>query len=515
MEKIILFVDNDIFTARIMTKLLGALYTLVIRKTADEAIRDLDMGLKPDIVMSSRVLQGYDGIKFLKRVDNDFPKCFKVLITSEKDPKLLIQYVSESKVDLYLTKPFNSLQLIQILKLGLCKYAEQSKSDANSSNNENKSEISKAKNENLLSDKSSTFKELKILETKYNQEVEKNATLQNDYLKLIVRSISNSINDAENFYFRSHTIEIVEICRTMSTILNFSEEQQRNLLYAALLHNFYLLNAPDLFKVSVISELKPEMKKEFFNHFNKVKGYFSQIKSITQYLNYASMIFEHIDGSGEPNKLSGLSIPKEIQLLVMVNLYHNLVYRVNKDDLTSLKTEGFLIQTRADTIKRHQNAITYFFKNIKWFEHDMFYKFQDFIKKRDIDGLKFNEKDLKVVYDLEKNLNISLDNKIIKNHVNSILFADRTNVIILNSNNEITEEYIEERINIKDLQIGDITTKEIITYEGLQITPPNFKQTESSISKIKNRSEDKLVSDIVFIRREHDSINIDPDEKYV
>lgn len=243
------------------------------------------MGLKPDIVMSYRVLQGYDGIKFLKRVDKDFPKCFKVLITSEKDPKLLIQYVSESKVDLLLTKPFHSLQLIQILKLGLSKYSDKTNSEDNSSKNENKSEITKTKNDNILSDKSSKFKELKLLETKYNQEVEKNATLQNDYLKLILRSISNSISDAENFYFRNHTVEIVEICRTMSTTLNFSEEQQRNSIYAALLHNFYLLNAPDLFKVSVISELKPEMKKEFFNHFNKVKASFSQIKSLTQYLN--------------------------------------------------------------------------------------------------------------------------------------------------------------------------------------------------------------------------------------
>lgn len=508
MEKIILFVDNDIFTAKLFSKLLGTLYTLVIRKTADDAIKDLDMGLKPNIVISSRVLKGTDGIKFLKRIDKDHPKCFKILITAENNPKLLIQYISDSKADLFLTKPFNSLQLIQILKLGLFKYAEKSDNEnveTSKENNQNKNSsdlIKKIQNESVLSDKSSTFKELKILESKYNQEVEKNNSVYSEYQILLIKGISNTISDAENFYFRNHTVEVVEICRSISMRLNFSEEEQKNILYASLLHNFYLLNLPDLFKVSFISELDDEMKIDFFNHFNNTKNYFYQIKSLCKYLDYASMIFEHVDGSGEPNKLSGLLIPKEIQLLIMINLYHNLVYRVRKEDILRLKLEGELIQSKTETIKRHQNAITYFFKNIKWFDHDLFYKFQDFIKKREINGLRFNEKDLKVYYNNEKYLNLSSDEKIIKKYLVNKNTSDIKKVVVLNQNEDVIEEYLEERLNISELKAGDITTKEIVTYDGLQITPEKFEQTESSLEKINNRLSEKNISEIVFVKRE-------------
>lgn len=456
MEKTILIVDNDIFSARILTKLLGGIYKVVFKNTADEAFIELENGLKPDAVMSSRILKGTNGILFLKKISIDYPSAFRVLITSEKDPKKVLEMVNQSSVNLFLTKPFNSLQLLQLLKLGI----------AATSNNTISSVVPN--------------------------------TISEDVLKVSVRTISNLIIHSENIYFRPHTKDMVEICRVASSILGFNEEQQKNLFYATLLHNHYLIGAPDLFRITQPDELTDSFKKAFFTHYVKSQKNLEQIKSIEKYMKYASMMFEHVDGSGNPNKLTGLNIPKEIQFLILLNTYLNFVYRVTESELETLKFEGRVVQTRSDTINKHQEATTYFYKNIKWFDHDLFYKFQDMIKKREIMGLKFNDKDLVLEINPKLNVNTFLKEDDKKRYLKDTYYNNKTKVIVKNDKGEIESNFVEEKISLKKLQPGDITTNEILDYDKKQILPPFYEHTEASIGKLIERLANRSISEVVF-----------------
>lgn len=484
MEKTILFVDNDIFSSRIISRLLSGLYNLIIKSTADEALIEIEKGLKPDIVMSTRVLKGMDGVSFLNRVSKLCPNSFRIFITGETDPKKLFEFIKESNVQLFMNKPFNSLQLLQILKLAIKNY----KSIPDSTQ-----EI-----ENQFLDKSSTYKEFKILEGKYKLLLDKSNTTSNDNLKQVIRTISTIIDSEENFYFRKHTVEVVEICRNLSSMLKLDDEQEKSLFYSSLIHNFYLINLPDYFKLMNPNDLNESGRNLFFKFFNQKKENLIQIKSIANYIENASMIFENVAGTGEPLKLTGLNIPLEIQLLIMVNNYHNLVYRVKPEDITKLKSNGILIQTRSETIKRHQEAITSFYKNIKHYDHDLFYKFQEIIKKREFDNIKFNEKDLKINYDTKINCDISIDKKNRENFDLEKLFQKKSRVIIKNEGDEIIEEYEEERCNIVDLKSGDITSRAIKTHRGVQIIAKNFTLTDESLGKIIENQMKNEISEIVY-----------------
>lgn len=464
MEKTILIVDNDIFSARILTRLLGTIYNVVFKNSADEAYIELENGLKPDAVMSSRILKGTNGIVFLKKIAVDYPSAFRVLITSEKDPKKVLEMVSQSSVNLFLTKPFNSLQLLQLLKLGISATSGKPSSTPT---------------DNILSEKIPT-----------NDEV----------LRDSIKVISNLIIQSEKFYFRLHTIDLIDICRAASPILGFNEEQQKNLFYATLLHNHYLIGLPDLFRVSNPEELPESQRKAFFAHFVKSYKSIAQLKILEQHIDNAAMIFEHNDGSGNPNKLTSSNIPKEIQFLIMLNIYHNLVYRLDKSELEKLKFEGRVVQSRSDTIRKHQDATTYFYKNIRWFDHDLFYKFQELIKKREIMGLKFNDKDLV----LEMNDKIDVVSKLKeddkKRYFKEHSYNDRTKVIVKNSNGEIESNFIEEKSSITKLKVGDITTSEIIDYDNKQIIPPFYEHTEASIKTLNERLANRSLSEVVFVK---------------
>lgn len=484
MEKTILFVDNDIFSSRIISRLLSGLYNLIIKSTADDALIEIEKGLKPDIVMSTRVLKGMDGVSFLNKVSKIFPDSFRIFITGEKDPNKLFEFIKESNVQLYINKPFNSLQLLQILKLSMKNYKPTPNIPTETGNQ--------------LSDKSSVYKEFKILEGKYKLLLDKTNASTSDNLKQVIRTISTIIDYEESFYFRKHTFEVVEICRNLSFLFKLNDEQEKSLFYTSLIHNFYLINLPDYFKLVNPNDLSENERNLFFKFFNQSKENLIQIKNIATYVENASMLFENVAGTGEPQKLTGLNIPFEIQLLIMVNNYHNLVYRVKPEDMIKLKSNGVLIQTRSETIKRHQDAITTFYKNIKHYDHDLFYKFQEIIKKREFDYIKFNEKDLKINYDTKINSDISIDKKNRENFNLEKLFQKKSRVIIKNEGDEIIEEFEEERCNIVDLKVGDITSQAIISYNGVQLIPEKFTLTEDSFSVIIECQMKNEISGIVF-----------------
>ncbi len=486
MEKTILFVDNDIFSSRIISRLLSGLYNLVIKSSGDEALTEIENGLKPDIIMSTRVLKGMDGVTFLKKVSKILPNSFRIFVTAETNPKILFDFIKESGVQLYLNKPFNSLQLIQILKLTSRKSTVLSES------------VKEVESTHQLSDKSSVYKEFKLLESKHKLMLENTISSSNDNIKQIIRAVSTFIDSEENFYFRKHTPDVVEMCRYLSATLHIEDEKERTLLYVALIHNFYIINLPDYFKLVNPFELNDNDKSLFFDYFNKTKQNLLQIKSISKYVELASMIFENVAGKGEPLKLTGLDIPKEIQLLIMANIYHNLVYRVKPEDLAKLKSFGFLIQSRSDTIKRHQDSITYFYKNIKHFDHDLFYKFQDVIKKREYDVLKFNDKDLKITYDKKINADLTIDSKSKDIDLLKKLTKTTSSIIIKNEADEVIDSYEEERCNLIDLKIGDILTRAIKTNSGVQIVSKDITLTEEIIEKIINSQMKQEISEIVY-----------------
>jgi len=456
MEKTILIVDNDLFSTRILSKLLGGVYNVVCKPSADEALLEIEQGLKPNVVLSTRVLKGMNGILFLNKISEKFPNCFRILITGEKDPKKILEMVSQSSVNLFLTKPFNSLQLLQLLKIGI----------AATSNTPISSVVQNVNHDEIL--------------------------------KTSIKTLSNMIIEAERYYFRPHTLDMVEICRVASTIFEFNEEQQKNLFYATLLHNHYLLGLPDLFRVSLPDELPDSLKKHFFTHFLKSQKNILQITSLEKYINLACMIFEHVDGTGGPNRLTVLNIPREIQFLILLNIYHNLVYRLNKLELEKLKFEGKIVQSRSDTLKKHQDAITYLYKNIKWFDHDLFYKFQELIKKREILGLKFNEKDLV----LEMNENIHVTSFLTKNdkirYLKEVNFENKVKVMVLNSSGDVQSNYLEEKTSIRKLKEGDITTNPIVDYNNNQIIPAFYEHTESSINSLIERLSTRSISEVCY-----------------
>jgi hypothetical protein len=283
--------------------------------------------------------------------------------------------------------------------------------------------------------------------------------------------------------------------------MELEDEAQLNLVYASYLANHYKIGLPDRLKLLDPRDLETgALKRKFGYHFKDSLANLYQIQSIKKYVELAGKIFETMDGKGEPMQLSGLEIPKEIQILGLVNLYYHRVYALEEKDLFKLKMEGVIYQSKQKTFDRHRDAITYLYKRLKWFDHDLFYQFQEMLKKRDVTELKFHEKDLKIEYDTSDFATPHFNNDDKEKYLMNKAWEERRMVRILSDEGDIVEEYPEQMIRFEYLKVGMVLSQPIKTYEGTILIGANKTIDQKLYNKIELNHDSENIRNKFFIK---------------
>lgn len=421
-----------------------------------------------------------NGDEFLQEVKKIDPDIIRLIMTSSDKPRELIDMLKSSDAHMYIKKPFSSLEFLQIIR--------------NMSNLHNKT--------SQLNNCLVNFKKLKSENEEYLEKIKKFSELSNDAFTSIIKSISKMINGAERFYFKPHTSNISQVAKKLAIRLNLNEERQNDLLYTSYIANHYLIGIPDKYRLIDPRDLDDTEEKKMFNkHFKDSIANLLQIPTIRKYVKYSAMLFENMDGSGEPVGITGIDLPKEMQIIGLVNLYYNLVYRLREQDLFKLKMEGVIYQSKAETFQRHREAITYLYKRIKWFDHDLFYQFQEMLKKRDVNELKFNEKDLKIDYNKDEYITPVKSDGRMDEYVSAKTFDERKRVRVVDENMELKEEFIEVKLRIEELKIGMVLSRPIVNYSGSTVIKANISLEQKQIDTINKYFDLESLPDVAYIRR--------------
>lgn len=477
----IVVVENNKMIAKLIEKLLGKLYNVHTYDTAEKAIYQLERDLKPFSVVSSYVLPNMNGDKFLHRVEKINPDIVRILLTSVESASEIVKILRTANANLYIKKPFENLNLLQILRTASMIFELR-------------------KENNFLNRIKNNFNEQynALLDTvnKQNQQTEQE-------FKSNIRSVSSLITKAERFHFRPHTANVSSIAKELAKKIDLNDQQITDIVYASLITNHYKVGLPDRFKLFDPRFVKNDKEKFVIeNAFKESLNNLINLPSIKKHAEIAGKVFENMDGSGFPFGLTGIDIPKESQVISIVNFYYHHVYCLKEEDIEILKINGRVVQSREETVKRHKDTITEMYKHIKWYDHDLFYKFQEMLKKIESEDLKFNQKDISISYDPQDYGTPKLKEGEERKLIEKKILCEQAIIENLDENGNVEDRYLQKQILVEDIKEGDILSKPIKNYSGVVVFKKNTKVTIENLKNLQKYLNNETIPSKAYIRIE-------------
>ncbi len=289
---------------------------------------------------------------------------------------------------------------------------------------------------------------------------------------------------SELYHFKNHLHNVVGISMHVAKELGFNNEEIIDLNLSANLFCLIQSAMPLKFYLTDPFDLSEEEQKKYF------EVYLNLIKEATSNIllaNNAStlvQVWEHNDGSGLPQKLTGHAISKEAYILSLANMYHNSVYRIQPESLPTLRRNGFLVQDRETTFKRHNEAVKLLYRRANWFDLDAFQMFIDLIKKHTYTEFKPVQESLSIkIFDLDQSFNSkSLENIIEEGEIPVTQGSDSFS-IDTKSGNDV--DYVEMELPVSKLQSGMIVSHSIVTKKGMLVVKPETTLDALIIKKVK------------------------------
>jgi DNA-binding response OmpR family regulator len=108
-----LIVDDELVIRRLVRTVLEADDFAVMEAADGFAALDLADTARPSIVILDVMMPEMDGVEVCKRLDHDVVKV--VMLTARDDPELE-QRCRDAGADAFLTKPFSSIELLDLLE---------------------------------------------------------------------------------------------------------------------------------------------------------------------------------------------------------------------------------------------------------------------------------------------------------------------------------------------------------------------------------------------------------------
>ena len=113
MSRLVLVVDDDEMIRRLVRTVLEADdWTVIEARDGPEAFAHLESA-EPSVVVLDVMMPGMDGVEVCRRIDHDTVKV--VMLTARDDPTLE-EACKAAGADAFLTKPFSSITLLDLIE---------------------------------------------------------------------------------------------------------------------------------------------------------------------------------------------------------------------------------------------------------------------------------------------------------------------------------------------------------------------------------------------------------------
>jgi len=266
-KPVVLLVDDDEFVLHALRRLLEDDDRELLTATdGSEALQLLER--QPvALVISDQRMPNLTGLELFREVKKRWPETVRVLLTGYAEMNLVIEAINQGEVYRFLTKPWDTRELLQMVAEILAEWRRRQRESLDS----------------------------------YSARLQK-ANLET------VMALAEAV-ELKDLYTKGHCVRVRDYSLQLARALNLDDNFRRDLIYASLLHDCGKIGISEAI-LNIEGPLTPEQYREVQRH--SVLGF--QMTCKIEYLRAASIIIrqhhERWDGSGYPDGLKG----KEISL---------------------------------------------------------------------------------------------------------------------------------------------------------------------------------------------------------
>jgi putative two-component system response regulator len=325
----LLLVDDEKDNLQLLARTLRNNNNLFMASSGFEALEILNAN-KIDLIISDQKMPQMDGIEFLKKAFELQPESIRILITAYADSNILIDAINTGKIYMYIKKPWNPNEVLNVVGKALEKYKL----------NEDHKE--------LISD----FKDL---------------------FTGTISAITEALDAKDPFTFgRSKRVCYYSI--EIAKKLGLSIDELSKIEIAGLLHDIGMIGISEqiLNKSENLSDEEYDLIKTHVEQGVKILGDIKQFSSIIDLIKYHH---ERYDGNGYPYGLSGNDIPIGANIIAIADTYDGLVsdraYRKSLSHEEAVRNikNGAKTQFYPEVVEAFTSIIDDAYEKIKEFEH--------------------------------------------------------------------------------------------------------------------------------------------------
>lgn len=380
----ILIVDDDKHILKLLNHMFEKSYEVKCAENGLLALEILKEGFQPGVILTDQFMPEMTGSQFLAESIKIVPDSTRLILTGNSEPKEIISCINEGRAFMYLTKPFEQLELVQAVRISFHQF-------------NNKNDLKKI-NQDYFNKISSLERQLKIIGSKTPE------TLADRGLdiKNLAKFVYNTVMPTEKLYFTPHTKSVLEIGQAIATEMQLSTNSKTLQMYAAMIHNFYCISLPDYLQVIDLGDdITHEEKNLLLNHFNRTLDNFRVFPELKGAVKIISRLWDFYSQETSQKTKDNTTSDFESQILALANQYHNMVYRVTIEQYHTLIENGEVTQSSSETFKRHEEAKSKLIKSVKIFDKDVLISFDELIKNSNTPSLVTKKETLKVTKLLE------------------------------------------------------------------------------------------------------------------
>ena len=313
---VLLFVDDEPNILKALRRLFySENYVIYLAAGGAEGLKILCQHAV-DLIISDMRMPEMNGAEFLAHAVEQWPETVRILLTGYADLQSTLDAVNKGRIFSYCTKPWNDDELKLLVRNALEQKRLQEEQDRLSAVIRQQNDELKTLNEHLeerveqrTAELSETLKQL----DQANSSLKKQYT---DSIKAFSRIIEMrpGIKDGHSKY-------IAENAHSVAKKLNLKDEEIRNIIYAGLLLQIGKMTLPDKILAQPFYALDVQQKRSYLKHAQEAAPLLKGLEQLNAAVTLIRYQYEHYDGSGSPEGLTGEEIPLGSRILSVIRDY--------------------------------------------------------------------------------------------------------------------------------------------------------------------------------------------------
>lgn len=350
----LLFVDDESGILSALRRLFRPHgYQILLAESGAAGLAELEK-TPVDLIISDMRMPEMDGAHFLKAVRERWPNTVRILLTGYADVTSTVSAINEGEIYRYISKPWDDVEIVNIVRDALARQQLERE-------NARLVALTNAQNEELKGLNASLEQKVQERTAELTQALsfveQSHGQLKKSFLTTVqvFAGLVELRSGAGGSGLAGHGKRVADWSRNLAKRMGLGDAERQNIMLAGLLHDIGKLGLPDGLLDKAFNTLTPDERALVMKH--PVIGQ-NVLMAIDKLKDVALLVRHHhecFDGSGYPDRLAGIAIPKGCRILSVANDYDSLqVGTLVQRPLRPDEAISFLVDNRG---KRYDPAV--------------------------------------------------------------------------------------------------------------------------------------------------------------